>query len=268
MPYMPTRRCTIPASASQAMTSHRSRCSCAGYSSTASPSDEPVPRRSRRGDRIAVLVAQPHVLRPVARGQVVLAVGQRLEDARGGQLVGRRQEQGDREPGAVREGIITRWSVPATCRPSAHPRGPQARCSSSTRTTSANGSPAERVAVAAEHRRRHQQAGDARPPRWPRRPRRSRGRGRGRRPVRPVAARRGRCAGRSPGPGRSRRCAWWPVLPVRARPRPARRASRWQPARVDAARRSPRRRCRSRPARAAAARPSAAARARPAPPRR
>ena len=48
VPYMPTAPVHHGCSASQAMTSHRSRCSCSGYSSVASPSDDPVPRTSTR----------------------------------------------------------------------------------------------------------------------------------------------------------------------------------------------------------------------------
>ena len=48
VPYMPTLPSHQPCSASHPMTSARSRCSRAGYSSVASPPDEPVPRRSSR----------------------------------------------------------------------------------------------------------------------------------------------------------------------------------------------------------------------------
>jgi hypothetical protein len=48
VPYIPTRPVDHSCAASQAIASARSACSCGGYSSSASPSEEPVPRRSRR----------------------------------------------------------------------------------------------------------------------------------------------------------------------------------------------------------------------------
>ena len=48
VPNMPTRPLHHSCAASQATTSTRSACSAGGYSSVASPADEPVPRRSSR----------------------------------------------------------------------------------------------------------------------------------------------------------------------------------------------------------------------------
>jgi hypothetical protein len=48
VPNMPTRPVHHGWAASQAMTATRSSCSRAGYSSTATPVEEPVPRRSSR----------------------------------------------------------------------------------------------------------------------------------------------------------------------------------------------------------------------------
>ncbi len=48
VPHMPTLPSHHSWAASQAMTVTRSDCSASGYSSVASPSDEPVPRRSSR----------------------------------------------------------------------------------------------------------------------------------------------------------------------------------------------------------------------------
>ena len=48
VPYMPTFPVHQSCAASQAMTSQMSACSCAWYSSSAIPSEEPVPRRSSR----------------------------------------------------------------------------------------------------------------------------------------------------------------------------------------------------------------------------
>ena len=48
VPYMPTEPEHQSWSASHAITAQRSRCSCGGYSSSATPSEDPVPRTSTR----------------------------------------------------------------------------------------------------------------------------------------------------------------------------------------------------------------------------
>jgi hypothetical protein len=48
VPYIPTDPVDHGWAASQPMTWQRSACSLAGYSSVATPSDDPVPRRSTR----------------------------------------------------------------------------------------------------------------------------------------------------------------------------------------------------------------------------
>ena len=76
-----------------------SACSCAWYSSSAIPSDEPVPAEVEPADREAALLAQPLVLARVRRREVVHAVRERVDDRRRRELV--REEQPRREPRAV-----------------------------------------------------------------------------------------------------------------------------------------------------------------------
>ena len=54
-------------------------------------------------DGVPVLVAQPHIFRPVGRCEVVLAIGQCLEHAGGRQCCLRGEEEGDRQPCPVPE---------------------------------------------------------------------------------------------------------------------------------------------------------------------
>ena len=74
--------CTTPASASHAITSQMSACSCALYSSSAIPSEEPVPAEVEPADGEAALLAEPLVLARVRRREVVHAVRKRVDDGR------------------------------------------------------------------------------------------------------------------------------------------------------------------------------------------
>ena len=102
--------------ASQAMTSARSRCSDAGYSSVARPSEEPVPRRSTR-TRNRPSVRSRSYAWPYGRGQVVLAVGERLEQGGERAITGGQVEVGGqvrpvrhRDPAGGRHQLVSGWA--------------------------------------------------------------------------------------------------------------------------------------------------------------